>query len=66
MQEHRQGVVDGFTKKYEIKQLVYFEQTNDVYVAIQREKQLKKWNRAWKMRIIEEMNPEWKDLADSL
>lgn len=66
IEEHRQGVVEGFTKRYDVKILVYLEQTNEVLVALAREKQLKKWNRAWKIRLIEEMNPEWKDLADSI
>ena len=52
----------GFTKKYGIHRLVYFEQYNDVEAAIQREKRLKKWNRAWKIRLIEESNPDWVDL----
>jgi putative endonuclease len=60
--EHRMGVADGFTKKYGIHRLVYFEQYNDVELAIQREKRLKKWNRAWKIRLIEEANPNWDDL----
>ena len=56
------GLADGFTKKYCIHRLVYFEQYNDVATAIQREKRLKKWNRAWKIRLIEESNPDWVDL----
>jgi putative endonuclease len=60
--EHRMGLADGFTKKYGIHRLVYFEQYNDVEAAIQREKRLKKWNRAWKIRLIEESNPDWLDL----
>jgi putative endonuclease len=63
IQEHREGSADGFTKKYGIKQLVYYQETQDVLSAIQREKQLKKWNRLWKLRVIEEMNPDWKDLS---
>jgi len=55
--------VDGFTKQYGVHSLVYFEVHADMYEAIQREKRLKKWNRAWKIRLIEEMNPEWKDLS---
>jgi len=55
-------LADGFTKKYGIHRLVYFEQYNDVEAAIQREKRLKKWNRAWKIRLIEESNPDWVDL----
>ena len=60
--EHRMGLADGFTKKYGIHRLVYFEQYNDIEIAIQREKRLKKWNRAWKIRLIEEANPNWDDL----
>ncbi|HET9679324.1 MAG TPA: GIY-YIG nuclease family protein [Gammaproteobacteria bacterium] len=59
---HKQNLVDGFTKKYQIHDLVYFEQCEEMLNAIQREKQLKKWNRAWKIRLIEEKNPEWEDL----
>ena len=61
--EHRNGLADGFTKKYNIHKLVYFEQTNDVYSAISREKQLKKWNRQKKNALIGKMNPEWRDLS---
>jgi putative endonuclease len=60
--EHRMGLVEGFTKKYEVHRLVYFEQYHDVEMAIRREKRLKKWNRAWKIRLIEEANPDWVDL----
>jgi len=60
--EHRMGLADGFTKKYGIHRLVYFEQYNDVEIAIRGEKRLKKWNRAWKIRLIEEANPNWDDL----
>ena len=52
----------GLTKKYEVDKLVYFEQFDDAENAIGREKQLKKWNRAWKIRLIEEVNPNWDDL----
>ena len=61
---HKNDLVEGFTKKYGIHQLVYYEQTEDVKSAIQREKQLKKWNRNWKIELIEKMNPNWKDLYD--
>lgn len=64
--EHKNGVVDGFTKKYFVHRLVYFEQTENVISAIEREKRLKKWNRAWKIRLIEENNPTWQDLSDEL
>jgi putative endonuclease len=55
-------LADGFTKKYGIHRVVYFEQYHDVEIAIRREKRLKKWNRAWKIRLIEETNPDWVDL----
>jgi len=64
--EHKSGQYDGFTKKYKVNQLVFFEDTNDVDVAITREKQLKKWKRAWKLRIIEEHNPDWRDLYSDI
>ncbi|MFZ1081848.1 MAG: GIY-YIG nuclease family protein [Candidatus Kryptoniota bacterium] len=64
--EHKAGVVEGFTKKYKVVKLVYFESTNDVMAAITREKQIKKWYRKWKIELIEERNPEWKDLYDEL
>jgi putative endonuclease len=60
--EHKQNLIDGFTKKYRVHALVYYEMHNDIEEAITREKQIKKWNRRWKLRLIEEMNPEWKDL----
>ena len=63
LEAHRNGVVDGFSKQHKVYTLVYFEAHSDMYEAIQREKRLKKWNRAWKIRLIEEMNPDWKDLA---
>ena len=63
IEAHRSGTVDGFTKQYGVHTLVYFEVHADMYEAIQREKRLKKWNRAWKIRLIEGMNPEWKDLS---
>jgi len=62
--EHRNGLADGFTKKYNIHKLVYYEYTNDVYSAISREKQLKKWIRAKKNALISKQNPEWKDLSE--
>ena len=55
-------MIKGFTQKYFIHKLVYYEQTDSINVAIKREKQIKKWNREWKIRRIEEFNPEWKDL----
>jgi len=64
--QHRNGVADGFTQKYGIKTLVYYEVFSDPENAILREKRLKKWNRTWKMRLIEKMNPEWTDLYDDI
>jgi putative endonuclease len=64
--EHRNDLVEGFTKKYQVHRLVYYEQADDIYGAIQREKQLKAWKRQWKMRLIDEMNPEWEDLYEKL
>ena len=61
--EHKNNIVKGFTAKYNVHQLVYFEQTVDVNSALQREKQLKKWDRKWKLDLIEKMNPEWNDLS---
>ena len=60
--EHRTEVVAGFTKEYGVHRLVYFEQHTDIEAAIRREKRLKKWNRVWKIRLIEEANPNWDDL----
>jgi len=60
--EHRTNVVEGFTKRYSVRELVYYEMHEDMMSAITREKQLKKWRRAWKVRLIEERNPEWRDL----
>lgn len=64
--EHKQGEVAGFTKRYGVKILVYYETFDDIDTAIVREKQVKKWNRAWKLRLIEEKNPDWRDLYDEL
>ena len=66
LEAHRNGSVDGFTKKYGVHTLVYFEVHADMYEAIQREKRLKKWNRAWKIGLIERANPDWLDLWDTL
>jgi putative endonuclease len=60
--EHRLKIVGGFTEKYGVARLVYFEQFDDPENAIKREKRLKKWNRDWKIRLIEEHNPNWDDL----
>jgi putative endonuclease len=60
--EHKNDIVKGFTNKYQVHRLVYFEQFEDKDEAIKREKQLKKWQRRWKLELIEGYNPEWKDL----
>jgi putative endonuclease len=64
--EHREGVVPGFTKKYRIKTLVYYEMRDDVAAAIQREKNIKHWSREWKIDLIVSMNPTWRDLYDEI
>ncbi len=64
--QHKNDVFEGFTKKYGVHLLVYFELHEDMENAILREKRLKKWNRDWKLRLIEESNPDWKDLYESL
>ncbi|MCG2837858.1 GIY-YIG nuclease family protein [Photobacterium sp. WH77] len=63
---HKQKEKDGFTKKYNVLRLVYFEQVDDMYSAIQREKQLKKWRRQWKINLIEKSNPQWRDLYSEI
>jgi putative endonuclease len=60
--EHREGVVDGFSKQYGVKQLVWFEIHTEIVHAITREKQIKKWNRNWKVNLIQEADPGWRDL----
>jgi putative endonuclease len=60
--EHKNNLTDGFTKKYHVHNLIYFETTEDINSAISRETQLKKWNRAWKIALIEKSNPTWRDL----
>jgi putative endonuclease len=60
--EHKNDLVEGFTRRYGVRLLVYFAQHIRMGVAIIREKQIKKWNRAWKLRLIEERNPDWRDL----
>jgi putative endonuclease len=62
--QHREGLIEGFSQKYGCKLLVWFEQHDEVGRAITREKELKKWRRAWKLRLIEEINPQWRDLYD--
>jgi putative endonuclease len=61
--EHKQGVNSGFTKKYNIKILVYYEGFDLAMEAVLREKQMKKWHRLWKLKLIEQENPEWNDLS---
>jgi len=60
--EHKNNLVEGFSKKYKIHHLVYFEVCEDVRAVIQREKNIKKWKRQWKIELIEKNNPDWKDL----
>jgi len=62
MYEHRNRLIEGFTKKYNLKYLVYFEETNDINEAIAREKQLKNWHRDWKINLIRQMNPDLRSL----
>jgi len=64
--EHKEGVVDGFTKKYDVHRLVYFEMHSDVQEAIRREKSIKRWGRAMKISAIERKNPYWEDLYSTL
>jgi putative endonuclease len=64
--EHKQKLVEGFTKRYNVDKLVYFEPCEDLEQALEREKQLKNWHRQWKVNLIEKSNPEWKDLYDEL
>ena len=64
--EHKTKLIKGFTEKYNINKLVYFEATNDISGVITKEKQLKKWKRAWKEKLINEKNPEWRDLYNDL
>jgi len=64
--EHRIGTVPGFTRKYGVKMLVWYQQHETRETAFQRERQIKRWNRAWKLQLIERFNPTWKDLAVDL
>jgi len=64
--EHKNGLIDGFTKKYNVKLLVYYEIHQDINEAIKREKALKKWLRKWKIELIEKINSDWKDLYDEI
>ena len=63
VEEHKEGIASKHTKKYRIDKLVYFEIFDRIDDAIDREKKFKNWNRAWKVRLVEEMNPEWRDLS---
>jgi len=64
--EHKHNLVEGFTKKYNVHKLVYYEIHDGIEEAITREKQIKKWNRKWKLKLIEEKNSQWKDLYDEI
>ena len=64
--EHKNKIFEGFSKKYNLDKLVFYEYTNDVNAAIAREKEIKKWRREKKNKLIESMNPEWKDLAEEI
>ncbi len=64
--QHKNKLIEGFTKKYNVCNLVYMESFDNPEVAIKREKQLKKWNRNWKIKLIEKNNPDWKDLYNSI
>ncbi len=64
--EHRNGLIEGFTERYDVKLLVYYELFEDIEAAIRRETRLKKWKRRWKLELIEVFNPEWRDLYDDL
>jgi len=63
--EHKEGLIEGFTKKYNVKNLVYYEVHSSIYEAIKREKAMKKWLRKWKIELIEKTNPQWKDLSNN-
>ncbi|HEX6118810.1 MAG TPA: GIY-YIG nuclease family protein [Dongiaceae bacterium] len=64
--QHREGLVDGFTKRYGIRMLVYYEEHATALEAIRREKNIKHWPRAWKIDLVRKMNPEWRDLFDNI
>ena len=64
--EHKNNAVDGFTKKYSVKRLVYYEHHSSAESAIKREKRLKDWKRQWKLKLIEEFNPNWNDLYQNI
>lgn len=64
--EHKNGFIEGFTKEYELKRLLFFEVHSEIIEAITREKQIKKWNRQWKLNLIKKTNPEFRDLYDEI
>jgi putative endonuclease len=64
--EHREGLVKGFTQRYKLKMLVHFERFDEPEVAIQREKNIKHWSRAWKLELVESSNPQWRDLYNDI
>lgn len=64
--EHKNDVYEGFTKKYQVHRLVYFEQHQTMEAVITREKRIKKWKRQWKIKLIEKSNPQWRDLWDDI
>jgi putative endonuclease len=64
--EHREGLVEGFTKQYGVKMLVYFEEHESIVAAIEQEKRLKRWARSWKIDLIRSKNPDWRDLFDEI
>ena len=64
--QHREGLVDGFTKEHDVKMLVWYEEHATAAAAIQREKNIKHWPRAWKVDLIRKMNPEWRDLFEDI
>ena len=64
--EHREGMVEGFTRRYGLTRLIWYERHDSILNAIQRERTMKHWSRAWKVRLILDMNPDWADLYDRL
>ena len=64
VEEHKTGAVQGFTKRYRVDRLVYYETCDSIIAAIAREKRLKRWNRAWKISLIDRVNPRWRDLVE--
>ena len=64
--QHQHKQIDGFTKKYNADRLVWYETHNEIYAAITREKQIKKWNRDWKIELVESVNPKWKDRTEEI